>query len=229
MDLSVDVLYEDNHLIAINKKPSQIVQSDKTRDPSLDILVKNYIKKKYDKEGKVFLGVIHRLDRPVSGVVLFARTSKALGRMNKLFRDGEVEKKYWAITGAPLPRDEDRLDHYLKKNEKQNKSYAFLKPVTGSKPASLEYSLLSRTEKYFLVEVSLLTGRHHQIRCQLSYIGCPLKGDLKYGFPRSNRDKSICLHARSVSFIHPVKLEQIVIQAPPPEDNLWTALTAGFN
>lgn len=229
MDLSIDVLYEDNHLIAVNKKPSQIVQSDKTGDPSLDSLVKDYIRKKYGKPGEVFLGIIHRLDRPVSGVVVFARTSKALERMNKLFRDGEVEKIYWAITGILPPRDEDRLDHFLRKNEKQNKSYAFLKPVTGSKQASLEYRLLNRSAKYFLLEVSLLTGRHHQIRCQLAYIGCPLKGDLKYGFPRSNRDASVSLHARSVSFIHPVKKEQIVIQAPPPVDNLWAALTAGFN
>ena len=228
MDLSIDILYEDNHLIAVNKKPSQIVQSDKTGDPSLDYLLKEYIRKKYHKPGEAFLGVIHRLDRPVSGVIIFARTGKALGRMNKLFRDGKVEKKYWAITGVAPPQDRNRLDHYLKKNENQNKSYAYLKPVAGSRLASLEYRLLNRSEKYFLLEVSLLTGRHHQIRCQLASVGCPVKGDLKYGFSRSNHDGSISLHARSLLFIHPVKQEQILILAPPPEDNLWTALTARY-
>ncbi|KPK87013.1 MAG: pseudouridine synthase [Bacteroides sp. SM23_62_1] len=225
MDLSVDVLYEDNHLIAINKRPSQIVQSDKTGDPSLAILLKEYIRKKYDKPGDVYLGIIHRLDRPASGIVLFARTSKALTRMNKLFRDGRIEKTYWVITGVAPPLNEDRLDHYLKKNEKQNKSYVFLKPVTGSKLASLEYRLLNHSDRYFLLEVRLLTGRHHQIRCQLAHIGCPVKGDLKYGFPRSNRDGSIGLHARSLSFIHPVIKEQVVIHASPPEDKLWVVLT----
>ncbi len=226
MDLSVDVLYEDNHLIAIDKKSSQIVQADKTGDPSLDFLVKEYIRLKYNKPGKVFLGVIHRLDRPATGAVLFARTSKSLSRMNKLFRDGEVDKTYWIITGHSPPRDQDRLDHYIKKNEKQNKSYAYEKPVTGSKPASLEYRLLNSSDKYFLLEVRLFTGRHHQIRCQLAHIGCPVKGDLKYGATRSNRDGSISLHARSVSFIHPVKREPILIQAPVPQDNLWKVLTA---
>jgi len=225
MDFSVDVLYEGNHLIAINKKSSQIVQADKTGDPSLDFLVKEYIRLKFHKPGKVFLGVIHRLDRPATGVVLFARTSKSLSRMNQLFRDGEVDKTYWVITGRPPPKDKDRLDHYVKKNEKQNKSYAYVKPVAGSKPASLEYRFLNSSDKYFLLEIRLFTGRHHQIRCQLAHIGCPVKGDLKYGAPRSNRDGSISLHARSVSFIHPVKKEPILIQAPPPGDNLWKALT----
>jgi len=225
MDLSLDVLYEDNHLIAVNKKSSQIVQADKTGDPSLDFLVKEYIKQKYNKPGEVFLGVIHRIDRPATGVVLFARTSKSLSRMNRLFRDGNVDKTYWVITGNTPPREEDSLDHYIRKNEKQNKSYAYIKPVTGSKPASLEYRLLNCSDRYFLFEVKLLTGRHHQIRCQLAHIGCPVKGDLKYGAPRSNRDGSISLHARSVSFIHPVKKEPVVIQAPVPEDHLWKALT----
>jgi len=224
--MSVDVLYEDNHLIAINKKSSQIVQADKTGDPSLDFLVKEYIRLKCHKPGKVFLGVIHRLDRPATGVVLFARTGKSLSRMNQLFIDGKVDKTYWVITDHPPPKDEDRLDHYVKKNEKQNKSYAYVKPVAGSKTASLEYRLLNSSDKYFLLEIRLFTGRHHQIRCQLAYIGCPVKGDLKYGAPRSNNDGSISLHARSVSFIHPVKKEPVLIRAPVPYDNLWKALTA---
>ncbi len=224
-DINIDILYEDSHLIAINKKPSQIVQGDKTGDIPLDQIVKNYLKKKYRKLGKVFIGIIHRLDRPVSGVLLFARTSKALSRMNEMFRDNQVRKSYWTIVKEKPPKKAGLLEHYLKKNEKQNKSYAYNNKVKGSKLASMKYRLLNKSDLYFLLEVELLTGRHHQIRCQLAKIGCPVKGDLKYGFPRSNSNGSISLHARQISFIHPVKKNPLTIIAPVPDDKLWIELT----
>lgn len=216
------VLYEDNHLIVVNKASSEIVQGDKTGDEPLPEVVKRYIKAKYNKPGEVFLGVTHRLDRPVSGIVVFARTSKALTRMNELFRTHAVKKIYWAIVkDAPEP-PEARITHFLVRNEKQNKSYAYDKPVQDSKEATLSYRLLSRSDRYNLLEVVLETGRHHQIRCQLAKIGCPIKGDLKYGFARSNPNGGISLHARRIEFIHPVSKELIVIEAPVPEDDpLW--------
>jgi len=226
--MDLEILFEDNHLIAIHKKPSQIVQGDKTGDISLDQLVKDYLKRTCQKPGNVYLGVIHRIDRPVSGVVLFARTSKALSRMNNLFREGRVHKKYWAIVKEKPVQQEGELIHYLKKNEKQNKSYAFDKPVKGAKQAILSYSLLNQSDNYYLLEIQPQTGRHHQIRCQLSKMGCPIKGDLKYGFPRSNKDGSISLHARSIYFIHPVRKEEIQINAPVPEDSLWKEITHGL-
>ena len=221
----LEVLYEDNHLIAVNKKPSEIVQGDKTGDKPLGEYVKEYLKSSYKKPGNVFLGVIHRLDRPVSGVIVFARTGKALSRMNDLFRENKVNKFYWAITRETPFKEEAVLEHYLRKDEKKNKSFAFNINIKGSKLARLRYRLINRSDNYSLLEVELLTGRHHQIRCQLSRIGCPVKGDLKYGFPRSNPDSSISLHARRISFIHPVSKKEISIVAPPPPDNLWTALT----
>ncbi len=219
------IIYEDNHLIAVNKNPSQIVQGDKTGDLSLDQEIKDYLKRTCNKPGNVFLGVIHRLDRPVSGVIVYARTSKALSRMNEMFREGQVEKTYWAIVKNHPGISEGELSHYLKKNEKQNKSYAYDKPIPGARHARLTYRMISRTDNYTLLEVNLETGRHHQIRCQLSKMGWPVKGDLKYGFPRSNPDASISLHARKLLFTHPVKKEKVKIIADPPEDNLWKALT----
>jgi 23S rRNA pseudouridine1911/1915/1917 synthase len=222
------IIYEDNHLIAVNKKPSQIVQGDKTGDVSLDQEIKNYLKQAYNKPGNVFLGVIHRLDRPVSGVILYARTSKALSRMNEMFREGQVEKVYWAIVSNHPDIYEGDLSHYLKKNEKQNKSYAYDKPAPGAKNARLTYRMITRSDKYALLEVNLETGRHHQIRCQLSKMGWPVKGDLKYGFPRANHDANISLHARRLVFTHPVKKEKIEIVADPPADSLWQVLTCNL-
>lgn len=216
------ILYEDNHLIIVNKASSEIVQGDKTGDKPLSEIVKAYIKEKYNKPGEVFLGVTHRLDRPVSGVVLFARTSKALTRLNDMFRNQEVEKKYWAIVQNQPKENEGRLVHYLVRNEKQNKSFAYNTERPNSKKAILSYKLIASSDRYFLLEVNLETGRHHQIRCQLATMGCIIKGDLKYGSPRSNPGGGISLHARSVSFIHPVSKEKIEITAPiPQEDNLW--------
>ncbi len=216
------ILYEDNHIIAVNKSSSEIVQGDKTGDKPLSEIVKAYIKEKYNKPGEVFLGVTHRLDRPVSGVVLFARTSKALTRLNDMFRNQEVEKKYWAIVQNQPKENEGRLVHYLVRNEKQNKSFAYNTERPNSKKAILSYKLIASSDRYFLLEVNLETGRHHQIRCQLATMGCIIKGDLKYGSPRSNPGGGISLHARSVSFIHPVSKEKIEITAPiPQEDNLW--------
>jgi len=222
------IIFEDNHLIAINKHPSQIVQGDKTGDVSLDQEIKDYLKQAYNKPGNVFIGVIHRLDRPVSGAIVYARTSKALSRMNEMFREGRVEKVYWAIVKNSTGLTDGELSHYLKKNEKQNKSYASDKPVPGAKLARLTYRMISRSDNYTLLEVILETGRHHQIRCQLSKMGWPVKGDLKYGFPRSNHDASISLHARKLVFTHPVKNEKVEIKAEPPRDNLWAALTEGI-
>lgn len=217
----IDVLFEDNHLIAVNKKSSDLSQGDKTGDTSLDIEVKKYLVTRYNKPGEAFLGVIHRLDRPVGGVLLFARTSKALRRMNDIFRTREVKKKYLAIVGQNPPEEEGNLTHYLKKNEASNKTHVYDHEVKGSKIASLSYKLLGRSDRYYLLEVELHSGRHHQIRAQLAGIGCPVKGDLKYGYPRSNDDGSICLFARSIEFIHPVKKEWVFIQAPIPETDAW--------
>ena len=217
----MQVLYEDNHIIIVNKASGEIVQGDKTGDTPLSETVKAYIKQAYAKPGNVFLGVVHRLDRPVSGIVVFARTSKALARLNDMFRKGEVHKTYWAITGNKPLHDEGRLDNWLVRNEKQNKSYAYDVEKPQSKHAILDYRLIGKSDKYYLLEVHLLTGRHHQIRCQLSHIGCPIKGDLKYGAPRSNPDGSISLMARRVEFEHPVSHQHISVEAPLPDDRLW--------
>ena len=215
------VVYEDNHIIVVNKTSSEIVQGDKTGDTPLSEMVKQYLKEKYNKPGNVFIGVTHRLDRPVSGLVVFAKTSKALPRLNEMFRNGEVKKTYWAIVKECPNETEGELVHYLVRNEKQNKSYAYDKEVKNSKKAVLHYKLIGHSQNYYLLEVDLKTGRHHQIRCQLAKMGCPIKGDLKYGAPRSNPDGSICLHARKVRFIHPVSKELIELEAPLPEGNLW--------
>ena len=221
----LEILYEDNHLIAVNKKVSDIVQADQTGDtPLLSEEVKAYIKEKYQKPGNVFLGIPHRIDRPVSGVVLFARTGKALERLNKMFQEHEKEitKTYWAIVGNLPEEDHAVLTHYLVRDTEKNKSRAYNQPKPGSKEAKLAYRLLGCSQRYYLLEVILYTGRHHQIRCQLAKIGCPIKGDLKYGFPRSNPNGGISLHARSLAFKHPVSQEMITITAPPPlDDNLW--------
>ena len=215
------VVYEDNHIVVVNKTSSEIVQGDKTGDTPLSEMVKQYLKEKYNKPGNVFIGVTHRLDRPVSGLVVFAKTSKALPRLNEMFRNGEVKKTYWAIVKECPKETEGELVHYLVRNEKQNKSYAYDKEVKNSKKAVLHYKLIGHSQNYYLLEVELKTGRHHQIRCQLAKMGCPIKGDLKYGSPRSNPDGSICLHARTVQFVHPVSKEMIRLTAPVPEGNLW--------
>ena len=215
------VVYEDNHIIVVNKTASEIVQADKTGDTPLSETVKQYLKEKYQKPGNVFLGVTHRLDRPVSGLVIFAKTSKALTRLNEMFRAGEVKKTYWAVVKNAPKESEGELVHFLVRNEKQNKSYAYDKDVPNSKKAVVDYRLIGRSDNYYLLEVDLKTGRHHQIRCQLAKMGCPIKGDLKYGSPRSNPDGSICLHARRVRFVHPVSKELIELKAPLPEGNLW--------
>ncbi len=219
------VVYEDNHIIVVNKTASEIVQGDKTGDTPLSETVKLYLKEKYAKPGNVFIGVTHRLDRPVSGLVVFAKTSKALSRLNEMFRIGEVKKTYWAIVKNCPPQTEGELVHYLVRNEKQNKSYAYDKEVKNSKKAILHYRLIGHSENYYLLEVDLKTGRHHQIRCQLAKMGCPIKGDLKYGFPRSNPDGSICLHARRVRFVHPVSKQEIDLIAPVPASNLWNGFS----
>lgn len=215
------VVYEDNHIIVVNKTASEIVQGDKTGDTPLSETVKEYLKKKYNKPGNVFLGVTHRLDRPVSGLVVFAKTSKALSRLNDMFRLSEVKKTYWAIVKERPQKLEGELTHWLVRNEKQNKSYAYDKEVKSSKKAILSYKLIGHSQNYHLLEVDLQTGRHHQIRCQLAKMGCPIKGDLKYGSPRSNPDGSICLHARKIEFTHPVSKETIRLTAPLPPGNLW--------
>jgi len=217
----MEILFEDNHLIAVNKKISDLVLGDKTGDETLADRVKQYIKHKYDKPGEVFLGICHRLDRPVSGVVLFAKTSKSLSRLNRVFREKEIRKEYLAIVKERPPFEKGKLAHFLKKNEVQNKSYAFDKMVKDSKEASLLFRLVSRTERYYLLEIELHTGRHHQIRCQLAAVGCPIKGDLKYGYSRSNDNGGISLHARKLTFVHPVRKEEVVITAPLPDDDIW--------
>ena len=218
---NLEVLFEDNHLIAINKRAGDLVQGDQTGDTPLGEVVKAYLKEKYDKPGAVFLGVIHRLDRPTSGIVVFARTSKALSRMNALFKEKQVQKTYWAVVQNPPPSQSERLIHWLERNPKQNKSYAFGQGARNRKKAVLTYRMLKSLDRYFLMEIELETGRHHQIRAQLAAIGCPIKGDLKYGFPRSNPDGSIHLHARRLEFVHPVARSPVSILAPPPEDPLW--------
>jgi len=217
----VEILYEDNHLIAVYKKSSDLAQGDKTGDVALDTEIRKYLAKKYNKPGDVYLGIVHRLDRPVSGVLIYARTSKALERLNEIFRTRSVKKIYYAIVKERPPLEEDTIKHYLKKNETQNKSYAYDTEVKGSKEASLTYTIRGRSERYYLLEIELHSGRHHQIRAQLAKIGCPIKGDLKYGFPRSNEDGSISLFARRLEFIHPVKKEPVVITAHLPEGDIW--------
>lgn len=215
------IIYEDNHIIVVNKSASEIVQGDKTGDVPLSEKVKAYLKEKYQKPGNVFVGVTHRLDRPVSGLVVFAKTSKALSRLNEMFRVGDVHKVYWAIVKNEPKQPEAELQHWIVRNEKQNKSYAYDHEVKNAKKAVLKYRMIGRSDNYSLLEVELMTGRHHQIRCQLSKIGCPIKGDLKYGSPRSNPDGSICLHARRISFVHPVSKQLIELEAPIPADKLW--------
>ena len=228
----MEVVYEDNHIIIVNKQSGEIVQGDKTGDTPLSDIVKDYIKEKYAKPGAVFLGVVHRLDRPVSGLVVFARTSKALTRLNKMFAEGEVHKTYWAIVkrsekimvnSEKLSDDGEWqvLENWLVRNEKQNKSYAYTTEKPNAKKAILKYRVISQSDNYTLLEVNLMTGRHHQIRCQLAAAGYPIKGDMKYGAPRSNPDGSISLMARRIEFIHPVSKEQIIVEAPLPDDKLW--------
>lgn len=217
----MDILFEDNHIIAVNKKSGELVQGDNTGDETLLNRVKNYISRKYNKPGAVFLGLVHRLDRPASGVIVFARTSKALGRLNLMFQEKDVRKNYLAIVKKRPPSEEGELINYLKKNERQNKSYAYDKQVKGSKRASLDYKLILRTDNFYVLEINLHTGRHHQIRCQLAAAGCPIKGDLKYGFSRSNNDGSISLHASKIQFVHPVRKNEIEIVAPVPESDIW--------
>ncbi|MFV9482526.1 RluA family pseudouridine synthase [Christiangramia sp. ASW11-125] len=221
---NLQVLHEDNHIIIVNKRPGDIVQGDKTGDKPLSEVVKSYIKEKYNKPGNVYLGVVHRLDRPTSGIVLFSKTSKALPRLNKLFQDKDAKKNYWAVVKEKPPRESDELIHFMKRNSKQNKSYAHKNEVPDSKKAILDYKLIKKLDRYYVLEIDLHTGRHHQIRSQLSAIGSPIKGDLKYGFDRSNRDASIHLHSRELRFIHPVKKEEIHITAPPPKDPIWDAI-----
>lgn len=221
------IVYEDNHLLIVSKRPGEIVQGDKTGDQPMVETLKQYLKVHYGKPGNVFLGLVHRLDRPVGGLVIFAKTSKALSRMTQMFARGEVHKTYWAITMAPPPEREMTLVHYLLKNEQQNKSYAYLTERAGAKRASLSLRHLARGERYHLIEVELHTGRHHQIRTQLSAIGCVIKGDLKYGAPRSNPDGSISLLSRFVEFVHPVSGVHLRLGAPLPKDRLWQELAQG--
>lgn len=220
----MNVVYEDNHIIIVNKQSGEIVQGDKTGDTPLSDIMKQYIKDKYNKPGNVFLGVVHRLDRPVSGLVVFAKTSKALSRLNEMFRTGDVHKTYWAIVKKNDIAPEATLTDWLTRNERQNKSYAHNREVPGAKKAVLSYKVRSVSDNYMLLEVRLMTGRHHQIRCQLAHMGCPIKGDLKYGSPRSNPDGSISLMSRRVEFVHPVSKETIAVEAPVPNDRLWLAL-----
>ena len=221
---NLQILYEDNHIIVINKRVGDIVQGDKTGDKPLSEVVKEYIKDKYNKPGEVFLGVVHRLDRPTTGIVVFARTSKALTRLNELFKNRETQKTYWAIVKNKPQKPEDKLVHFLKRNEKNNTSKAHINEVPESKLASLDYRIIKELTHYFALEINLHTGRHHQIRAQLSAIGSPIKGDLKYGFDRSNPDGGIHLHARQLVFVHPVSKENIIVIAPVPQDPLWNAL-----
>ena len=221
---NLQVLHEDNHIIVINKRVGDIVQGDKTGDKPLSEVVKEYIKDKYNKPGDVFLGVVHRLDRPTTGIVMFARTSKALERLNKMFSERETQKTYWAVVKNKPPKQEDNLVHFLKRNPQNNTSKAHLKEVPESKKASLDYKIISELKNYFALEINLHTGRHHQIRSQLSAIGSPIKGDLKYGFDRSNPDGGIHLHARKLKFVHPVTKKSIEIIAPTPDDVIWNSI-----
>ncbi len=220
----MQVVYEDNHIIIVNKAAGEIVQADKTGDEPLVETLKRWIKEKYHKPGNVFCGVTHRIDRPTCGLVVFARTSKGLSRMNELFRNGKVHKTYWAIVKRRPPKDEDTLVHYLTSTERNNKTYASLTPRPGAQKAILSYRVIASSDNYHLLEVDLKTGRKHQIRVQLSSIGCPIKGDLKYGAQRSNPDGGICLQSHRIRFIHPVSLKEIDVTAPVPDDNLWQAL-----
>lgn len=220
---NLQILYEDNHIIAVNKRAGDIVQGDKTGDKALNEIVQEYIKEKYNKPGNVYLGVVHRIDRPTTGIVLFAKTSKALARLNSLFATKNIQKTYWAIVKNPVLKKEDRLIHWLKKNPKNNKSSVFDREIKGSKQGILNYRVIIELDNYSLLEINLETGRHHQIRAQLSKIGYPIKGDLKYGFDRSNIDGGICLHAKRIEFIHPIKKEQIKLNAPVPNDTIWKA------
>jgi 23S rRNA pseudouridine1911/1915/1917 synthase len=222
----IEVLFEDNHLIAVNKNNSDLVQGDITGDEPLLEKVRSFLKESHQKPGNVFIGLPHRLDRPVSGVVIFAKTSKSLVRLNAMFHDKEVEKIYWAAVKNPPPEPEGTLSHHLVRNHTKNKSYAFDEPRKDSKPAKLIYKTIARSDHYYLLEIQLITGRHHQIRAQMTKIGCPIKGDLKYGFPRSNPDAGIHLHARRISFLHPVTKKQITIIAEPPDDPIWKAMMA---
>lgn len=221
---NLQVIHEDNHLIVVNKRVGDIVQGDKTGDKPLSDVVKEYIKDKYNKPGEVFLGVVHRLDRPTTGIVVFARTSKALSRMNELFSNRATQKTYWAVVKNKPVKSQDKLVHYIKRNEKNNTSKAHLNEVPDSKLASLEYKIIKELTNYTALEIELHTGRHHQIRAQLAAIGSPIKGDLKYGFDRSNPDGGIHLHARKLCFIHPVSKEAITIIAPTPDDVIWKAV-----
>jgi len=217
-----EIIYEDNHIVAVNKTQHDLVQKDITGDVSLDQRIRAYLKEKYNKPAEVFLGVVHRLDRPVTGVVIFARTSKALSRLTGMFREGRISKTYWAIVKNKPPRESDRLQHHLIRNARQNKSYSHEVPQKGSKHAVLEYKIIGQSDRYYLLEICLETGRHHQIRSQLAHIGCPVKGDLKYGFPRSNPDGGISLHARCIRFVHPVSKQEVLIVAEPPAyEKLW--------
>ena len=217
----LNILFEDNHLIIVNKHSGDIVQSDKTGDKPLVDKVKDYIKEKYKKPGDVFLGIPHRIDRPTTGIVIFCRNSRSLERINQMFKDKAISKTYWAIVKDKPPADSGKLIHYMKRNEQQNKSYATEDPKPGSQLAELDYRIIAQSDRYFLLEIDLHTGRHHQIRAQLSRIGCPIKGDLKYGFDRSNEDASISLHARKVALLHPSKKELMEVVAPVPDDKLW--------
>jgi len=221
---NLQILHEDNQIIVVNKRVGDIVQGDKTGDKPLSEVVKEYIKEKYNKPGEVYLGVVHRLDRPTTGIVVFARTSKALTRLNDLFKNRETQKTYWAVVKNKPPKTEDKLVHFLKRNEKNNTSKAHLKEVPESKLASLDYKIITTLNNYFALEINLHTGRHHQIRAQLAAIGCPIKGDLKYGFDRSNPDGGIHLHARKLTFMHPVTKEPMEIIAPVPEDVIWKSI-----
>ncbi|SUB93926.1 RluA family pseudouridine synthase [Prevotella denticola] len=220
----MQVLYEDNHIIIVYKEAGEIVQGDKSGDEPLSETVRRWIKEKYQKPGNVFLGIVHRLDRPVSGLVIFAKTSKALARLNNMFRNGEVHKTYWAIVTRPPFEPEATLTDWLVRNERQNKSYAYNHQVPTSKKSILHYKIINRSDRYTLLEINLMTGRHHQIRCQLSNMDCPIKGDLKYGAPRSNPDGSISLLSHRVEFVHPVSKENIRIESPLPDDTLWHAI-----
>lgn len=220
---NLQVLYEDNHLVIVNKRAGDIVQGDKTGDKPLSEVVKEYLKDKYNKPGNVYLGVTHRLDRPTTGIVVFAKTSKVLPRLNKMFSDKKVNKTYWAIVKAKPSRDKDTLINWLKKNPKNNKSTAFNNDIKDSKKAILHYEVIKQLNTYYLLEIHLETGRHHQIRCQLANIGSPIKGDLKYGFNRSNKDAGIHLHSRKIEFIHPVSKLEISVTAPTPHDPIWNA------
>jgi 23S rRNA pseudouridine1911/1915/1917 synthase len=221
---NLQILHEDNHIIVVNKRVGDIVQGDKTGDKPLSEVVKEYIKEKYNKPGEVFLGVVHRLDRPTTGIVVFARTSKALERLNAMFSNRETQKTYWAVVKNKPPKTSDNLVHFLKRNPKNNTSKAHLKEIPESKKASLDYTIIKELNNYFALEINLHTGRHHQIRSQLQAIGCPIKGDLKYGFDRSNPDGGIHLHARKLVFVHPVSKENIEIIAPTPNDVIWNSL-----